>query len=242
MKKTFLAIPLLAMLALMSCNNQNEKTATADSTKSTATDTTKAVAEKPKEPEFKPFDVVEVNHIVKNYEKWKPGFDNDSAARKEAGLELMVIGRSDANPNNLNIVLQASDIAKAKAFAGDPRLKEVMKKNGVTSKPEIHYYHVIRFNADSKEKQWVLVTHKVKDFDAWVKVFDSEGTAKRASLGLIDVALARDVDDSNMVHIVFDIKDMAKAKARMNDPELKKLMTDAGVMGAPKIEFFTTAE
>ncbi|MBS1934731.1 MAG: hypothetical protein JST96_12090, partial [Bacteroidetes bacterium] len=203
---------------------------------------TKAVAEKPKEPEFKPFDVVEVNHIVKNYEKWKPGFDNDSAARKEAGLELMVIGRSDANPNNLNIVLQASDIAKAKAFAGDPRLKEVMKKNGVTSKPEIHYYHVIRFNADSKEKQWVLVTHKVKDFDAWVKVFDSEGTAKRASFGLIDVALARDVDDSNMVHIVFDIKDMAKAKARMNDPELKKLMTDAGVMGAPKIEFFTTAE
>jgi hypothetical protein len=242
MKKTFLAIPVLAMLALMSCNNQTEKTATKDSTNSATPDTTKVVAEKPKPPEFKPFDVVEVMHGVKSYEKWKPGFDNDSAARKASGLELLVIGRGADNPNNIDVVLRADDIAKAKTFVNDPRLKDVMKKDGVSSKPEIYYYHVIRFNPDSKEKQWVLITHKVKDFDAWLKVFDSEGTEKRAGFGLVDVALARNIDDSNTVHIVFDIKDMTKAKARMNDPELKKLMTDAGVIGAPKIQFFTTAE
>ncbi|HVM86943.1 MAG TPA: hypothetical protein VMT76_02060 [Puia sp.] len=243
MKKTISAISVLVMLVLMSCNDQNSKTTTTDSTKAPAADSTKAAAEKPKAPEFKPFDVVEVNHIVKSYEKWKPGFDNDSTARKASGLELMVIGRRVDNPNHLNIVLQAADIAKAKAFANDPRLKEVMKKNGVVSKPDIYYYHVIRFNPDSKEKQWVLITHKVKDFDAWLKVFDiTEGTAKRASFGLVDVALARDMEDSSIVHIVFDITDMTKAKARLSDPELKKLMTEAGVIGAPKIEFFTTAE
>jgi hypothetical protein len=238
MKKNFLAIAVLAMLAFAACNNTSDKTtssATTDSTKTATVDT-------PKTAEFKPFDVVEINHTVKDYDKWRPAFNTDSTARKASGLEFLVIGRNAGNPNNLLIVLSASDVQKAKDFAANPRLKDVMQKHGVISKPEINYFHVIRFNPDSKEKQWVIINHKVKDFDAWVKVFDAEGTATRASFGLVDVALARGIDDPNLVHIVFDIKDMAKAKARMNDPALKKLMTDAGVIGAPKIEFYTTAE
>ena len=117
-----------------------------------------------------------------------------------------------------------------------------MDKAGVISKPEFNLYHVIRYNPDSKEKQWVLVTHKVKDFDAWLKVFDAEGPATRATYGLTDVVLARGLNDSNMVHIVFDITDLAKAKARTKDPALKKLMTDAGVISAPQIEFYNSAE
>jgi hypothetical protein len=35
---------------------------------------------------------------------------------------------------------------------------------------------------------------------------------------------------------------MEKAKARLNDPALKKLMMDGGVIGAPKIEYYTSAE
>jgi hypothetical protein len=139
------------------------------------------------------------------------------------------------------IALQVNDMAKAKAFAADPRLAVVMKKNGVISKPSIEYYHVLWINMNSHEKQWVLVTHKVKDYAAWFKVFDAEGTEKRKSFGLIDVVISRSLADSNTVHLVFDISDMAKAKARMNDPELKKIMTDAGVIGAPKIEWYNAA-
>jgi hypothetical protein len=239
MKKFSSVCTLLAMLVLAACNSGGEKTTT-----STTTDTTTKVAapDTPAAPVFKPFDVVEIRHSVKDYAKWKPLFETDSTARKSNGMEFIVIGRKNDKPNDLVVVLQASDVQKAKAFAADPRLKEVMKKGGVNSKPEASYYHVIRFNPNSKEKQWVLVTHKVKDFDAWLKVFDAEGTATRESFGLVDVALARGIDDPNVVHIVFDIKDMAKAKARMNAPELKKLMTDAGVEGAPKFEFYTTGE
>jgi hypothetical protein len=140
------------------------------------------------------------------------------------------------------VALQIADVAKAKAFSTDPRLKAVMEKGGVISKPGVDFFHVLRFNPDSKEKQWVVVTHKVKDFDAWVKGFDAEGSATRASSGLIDVLLARGIDDSSIVHLVFDIKDMARAKARMRSPDLKKIMMDAGVVGAPKIEFYTTAD
>ena len=238
MKKLTTPAIAMAMLFFFACGSNNEKTTTA-----ATTDTPKTAAvDTPKPPEFKPFNVVEIGHTVKDYDKWRPGFNADSPARKASGLDFIVIGRKADNPNDLLIVLNASDVSKAKAFAADPRLKDVMQKHGVTSKPDINYYHVIRFNPDSKEKQWVIVNHKVKDFDAWVKVFDGEGAATRATFGLVDVALARGIDDPNLVHIVFDIKDMAKAKAIMNDPALKKLMTDAGVVGAPTITFYNTAD
>lgn len=226
-------------IVLFSCNEGNKETAKEEPVK---TADTAIAAPKAQEPAFTPFDFVEINHTVKDFTKWKVAFDNDSTARKASGLEFIVIGRGAEKPNNLCIALTATDVQKAKAFTADPRLKVVMEKNGVISKPEINFYHAIRFNPESKEKQWVIITHKVKDFDAWVKVFDNEGTATRASFGLVDVLLARGVDDANEVHIVFDIKDMAKAKARMNDPALKKIMTDAGVEGAPKIKFYNTAE
>jgi hypothetical protein len=117
-----------------------------------------------------------------------------------------------------------------------------MGKAGVTSKPTIQFFHVIRFDPEAKEKQWVMITHKVKDFDAWVKVYDGEGTAKRASEGMADAVLARGIDDPNLVQIVFDIKDMAKAKAALFSEEKKKLMTSAGVEGKPVITFYKSMD
>lgn len=237
--KKFLA-PLLSLCfaaALFSCGSSDEKK---DDSAKTA-DTTATVAPTTP-PAFTPFDVVEINHMVKDYAKWRPLFNADSTARKASGLEDIVVGRGLEKNNDILVVLKASDVQKAKAFGADPRLKAAMDKGGVISKPDIKLFHVIRYNPNSKEKQWVIVTHQVKDFDAWLKVFDAEGTATRASYGLVDVALARGIDDSSMVHIVFDITDMTKAKARLKDPALKKLMTDGGVIGAPKIEFYTDAE
>jgi len=237
MKKASSAFVILAMLVFAACNNASEKTA------ATVADTPKAVVpDTPKAPEFKPFDVVEVSHAVKDYAKWRPFFDKDSVNRKGNGMELLVVGRKNDKPNDIIVALQASDVAKAKTFTTDAKLKEVMKKAGVISKPGFTFWHVVRFNPDAKGKQWVLVTHKVKDFDAWVKVFDAEGPATRASFGLVDVAIARGIDDASIVHLVFDITDMAKAKARMSDPALKKLMTDAGVEGPPTFAYYTTAE
>jgi quinol monooxygenase YgiN len=229
-------------ITICSCNNS------ADTAKEPAKDTTKAtdtIAAKPAPPPppaFTPFDVVEIAHTVKDYAKWRPAFNADSTMRKASGLTDIVVGRSINNPNSLLIVLSVSDIQKAKDFGASPRLKDVMKKNGVISKPTMEFFHTIRLNPDSKEKQWVIVTHKVKDFDAWLKVFDGEGTAGRAAQGLIDVALARGVEDPNIVQLVFDIKDMAKAKASITSEEKKKLMMSAGVVGVPKIQFYTSGE
>lgn len=225
--------------ALFSCGGHSGTKST-DTAKSTDTTTATKMAT-PAAMEA-PFDVLEVTHTVKNYAKWRPGFDSDSAARISSGMQLIVVGRGVDSANHIMVVLKVSDVAKAKAFAADPRLKDVMTKNGVISKPNIEFFHVIRFNPNSREKNWVIITHKVKDFDAWLKVYDGEGTAKRLSNGEVDVALARGIDDPNLVHVVFDITDMTKAKADIYSDAKKKLMMSAGVTGTPVIQFYADAD
>ncbi|MEP6676214.1 MAG: hypothetical protein ABJA78_13715 [Ferruginibacter sp.] len=224
--------------SLFSCNNDTGSTKEGPQKVEDTLKTT--TAEKP--AAFTPFDVMEISHTVKDYAKWRPFFDTDSVNRKANGLETIVVGRGADNANKIMIALEVKDMQKAKDFSANPKLKEVMDKAGVVSKPDVEYFHVIRYNPESKEKQWVIISHKVKDFNAWLKIFDNEGPAARASQGLYDVVLSRGVNDSNMVHIVLDIKDMAKAKASLGSEEKKKLMMSAGVEGTPKIEFYQTAD
>jgi len=239
--KPLLALGLIA--AISSCNsNSSTKNDVTANTADTTTTSASTAPTPPPAPEFKPFDVVEITQTVKDYSKWRPLFNADSVNRKASGMEDIVVGRNVEKNNNILVALKISDLQKAKDFAASPKLKEIMEKAGVISKPDIEFFQVIRFNPNSHEKQWVVITHKVKDFDAWLKVFDAEGSAKRASDGLVDVVLGRGVEDSNLVHIVFDITDMAKAKASMNSADKKKLMMSAGVEGAPKMEFYNTAE
>jgi hypothetical protein len=238
MKSISIATAFCSLMLFSACNNGGEKDATTESKDTTIAAPVAEVTA----PAFKPFDILEISHSVKDYAKWKVAFDTDSTARKASGLEFIVIGKADKNPNDLMVVLSVADVQKAKDFTANPRLKDVMEKNSVVSKPAFGYFHVTRFNPDSKEKQWVVITHKVKDYDTWLKTYDAEGTATRATFGLVDVVLAQSVDDPKLVHIVFDIKDMAKAKARISDPALKKLMMDAGVEGPPSIEFYTSAD
>jgi len=188
---------------------------------------------------FAPFKIVLIKHTVADYEKWKPAYDAHGSVRKTYGLSDLDLLRGIDNPNEVLVVEKIADVKKAKDFTMLPDLKETMQKAGVTSTPEFFYYDVIR-NDDSNigTKDRVMVTHKVKDFDAWIKVYDGEGKATRASQGMVDRVLARGIDDPNVVHIVFAVTDMAKAKAAITSEAKKKLMTSAGVEGVPIIEFY----
>src|ERR1700749_1155086 len=120
--------------ALFSCGGHSaskstDSAKTPDSTAATkpAADTSMAV----------PFDVLEVTHLVKDYAKWRPNFDSDSTAQKNSGMQTVVVSKCIDTPNRIMIVFKISDVAKAKAFAADPRLKDAMTKSGVISKPDI---------------------------------------------------------------------------------------------------------
>lgn len=222
------------MLFFFSCNNDGDKK---DETK--VADTTAAPAPVVAEPVFTPYKIAVIQHSVKDYAKWKVGYLAHDSMRLAYGVSQYRLGRGIPDSNMVIVVDKIADVAKAKEFAASPGLKDAMTKAGVTGKPTISFVDVVRHD-DSKvdQKERVMITHKVKDYAAWLKAYDAEGKAKRAEYGLMDRSLGRGVDDSNMVHIVFVITDMAKAKARIASEDLKKLMTDAGVEGPPQLIFF----
>jgi hypothetical protein len=232
--KSILAISIAGIL--FACNNN--PTDKKEEVKVSADSSAKVVAA-PAGPTL-PMDVVTIYHTVKDYKVWRAAFDGDSARRKASGLSFVAVEQDAGKSNNVKIVLAASDLAKAKAFPSDPGLKAAMDKGGVISKPELKYWKIVRFNPENQKAldTRLEIVHKVKNFDAWLKVFDAEGSATRTANGMNDVALGRGIDDSTLVHIVFEITDLSKVKARLADPAFKKIMMDAGVVGKPTMTFY----
>jgi hypothetical protein len=60
--------------------------------------------------------------------------------------------------------------------------------------------------------------------------------------GMVDVGIGRGIEDPSWVFLVFDIKDMAKAKAALLSDDKKKVMASAGVEGKPVIKFYEAIE
>ena len=192
---------------------------------------------------FVPFKVMSATHTVKDFDVWKKSYDERESMRVANGLTKLAVSRDMDNPNKVYVALRMADVQKAKDFAASKDLKEAMQKGGVTSAPTFVYVDIIRFEESPTEhKGRVRIGHKVKDFDTWLKAYDAEGKDTRAKNGLIDRAISRDLSDPNMVYVTFAISDLAKAKARINDPSLKKIMTDAGVISAPVIDFYTNVD
>ncbi len=213
MKSKLIPFAGLAFLFLASCNSKEEPKATIPA----STDK-----------------VAIVQHPIADYGKWRPIFDADDSARRAYGITTLGVGWGIDDPNQIIIYFKMDDTAKANAFMNRPELKTAMETAGVTGPPTFDYINSVRNDTSKTDiKDRVLVKHKVKDFDAWLKVYDDEGMEKRKTFGLVDRALARGMDDPNMVYILFAVSDWDKANARMNSEEMKKLMTDAGVEGAP---------
>jgi hypothetical protein len=159
--------------------------------------------------------------------------------RRASGIMHAHMGRGVEDSNMVVVFDSVADVQKAKDFGASPGLKEAMKKAGVVGMPSISLVNVIRSEAPPMGmNDRVMVSHKVKDFDTWLKAYDAEGDSARAQNGLQDRLLARGIDDSNMVYIVFIVTDMTKAKARVSSPDLKKIMTDAGVISKPEIFWY----
>jgi hypothetical protein len=225
----FIAVVVLIMTA---CNNQPKP---AEVKPAEATPAQPATTK----PAFTPYKAMMIQHTVKDFDKWYAAFNGHDSVRKAYGITESGVGRGLDNDKLVIVWSMTSDIQKAKDFAASPNLKDVMKKAGVTGAPSLSYIDVIRDDTSTiPQMERVMVTHHVKDFDTWLKGYEAEGLSARAANGLVDRGMARGIDDPNTVTLLFAITDMAKAKARVNSPELKKTMTDAGVDGPPQITWF----
>lgn len=80
-----------------------------------------------------------VRHKVKEFDAWKIAYDAFNAERKTMGVTNHGVYQADDNPNDVTVYHEFESMDKAKAFAGSPRLKEVMKNAGVLGDPDIWF-------------------------------------------------------------------------------------------------------
>jgi len=74
---------------------------------------------------------------VQDFNSWKPVFDDNKLTRKAAGLKDVLMWRNIDDQNEIVLLFEVSDIAKAKEFSTSADLKEKMQASGVLGRPDI---------------------------------------------------------------------------------------------------------
>ena len=78
-----------------------------------------------------------VRHRVTDYAKWRKAYNDFDTERRGMGVTSHGVYRLDGDPKDVTIYHEFPNMAAAKAFAGNPRLKEVMQSAGVDGAPDI---------------------------------------------------------------------------------------------------------
>ena len=80
---------------------------------------------------------VMIRHKVKDFKKWKAAYDAHGPARDRVGLKERCLLRNTKSRNDVWILFEANNLARAKAFCASADLRAAMKKAGVTGKPDL---------------------------------------------------------------------------------------------------------
>jgi quinol monooxygenase YgiN len=87
----------------------------------------------------------------------------------------------------------------------------------------------------------VVLTHEVKDYDAWRAVFDEHASARK-NAGFTGGQVHRSADHPNVVVIYLAANSGDAIGKFLADPELKSTMQRAGVISAPTAVMLTPIE
>jgi quinol monooxygenase YgiN len=82
----------------------------------------------------------------------------------------------------------------------------------------------------------VLVRHKVADFTRWKELFDSALSA-RMHAGELGFHLFQSVNDPRDVTLLLDWDSVEHARQFMGSDDLRSKMQQAGVVGAPDVQY-----
>jgi len=238
----FLATSFAAsmLMLLSSCNSGDDKK-TEETTTTTATETSTAPEKAPEATTpAKPSNVMVMKFKVADFAKWQSKYESKErdSIRRASGLTNYVVGRGLDDANTVIVFLKMEDANKAKALTASQGMKDRMKEAGVTGTPSFIYMEVVMDdNSPIEQTNRLLMLEKVKDWDAWKKVFD-ENKQSRIDNGFMDRGIGHAIDDNHQVSVVFAVTDMKKAKAFLQSKDLKDKMEKAGVEGKPMPFFY----
>jgi hypothetical protein len=80
-----------------------------------------------------------VKHKVENFKRWKTLFDDHSDSRKKAGLTDLYVLRDVNDPENVFVICEVKNLAKAQDFINSKGLQDVLKKSGVVDMPAVYF-------------------------------------------------------------------------------------------------------
>ena len=80
-----------------------------------------------------------VHHKVTDYATWRKTYDAFDATRKKLGVTAQAVYRMADDPNDVIVTHDFTTLARAKAFASSPELKQAMEKSGVAGPPTIWF-------------------------------------------------------------------------------------------------------
>ena len=84
-------------------------------------------------------DNLTVHHKVKDYAAWRTGYNAHETSRTSAGITNGRVFRSAEDPNDVLVLLDVADVAKARTWLGSEDLKAAMQKSGVVGSPSIRF-------------------------------------------------------------------------------------------------------
>jgi hypothetical protein len=82
----------------------------------------------------------------------------------------------------------------------------------------------------------LMVQHQVRDYATWRTAFDAHEPS-RVGAGITNGRVYCKAEDPNNLVLLFDLDDVAKAKAWTEGEDLKSAMQGAGVVGMPSVHF-----
>ncbi len=226
-KFTGLLFGAAAAFFLASCGGRG-------SNEQTNTDTTSAVTPPANTIDTTPQNTMTVIHRVANFAKWKASYYTYDSMRSANGVHSFVVARGFTDSNMVMVVVKVDDMAKAKAFAKDASLKKAMQKGGVTG-PATISFTMDTWRDTAFLSQDILrakTTFTVKDWDAWLKVYE-DGMQERTDNGIKVKVISHDADDDKKVSLITALVDTAKAFAYYKSDALKKRREAGGVTGEP---------
>ncbi|MBD3801589.1 MAG: cyclase [Campylobacterales bacterium] len=83
---------------------------------------------------------------------------------------------------------------------------------------------------------YMMVRHKVRDFNEWKPGYDGHKSARDAA-GLKEVYLLRNADAPHEVIALFEATDLEKARTFGDSKDLKQKMQEVGIIDWPDIYF-----
>ena len=80
-----------------------------------------------------------IHFKVKDFNTWQTSYNGNEKNRTSAGITKSKVFRSTEDPNDVLLLQDVADVAKARTWLASDEMKAAMEKGGVVGSPNIRF-------------------------------------------------------------------------------------------------------